>query len=515
MCFIALVLIMAVCGVRVAVISADERLKEAATSQSQRKVTVNDGRGRIFDCNGLPLTDTETEYVTVVFPCEQGAAVLPGLISGDELKDAIKRLSAGNAVVLSGKLGIKSDGAVSVPINKRYSKGLEHVIGYVDGAGNGVYGIEKGFDDLLKGQALTVTYSTDTAGRMLVGDGYKISGGNENSVMLTINSKIQSIVEQAMSGVDRGAAVVLEAENGKMRAMVSKPCFDQDNVAEYLNNADSPLINRALYPYNVGSVFKPCVAAAALENGFGYYTYTCTGSITHADILFKCNRIYGHGELDLKQAVSLSCNTFFYTLASKVGANRVYNSAEALRFGRALDLGGGIVSQKGKLPDLKTLTESSAALINLSIGQGDLLLSPVAVANLYAAVVNDGEYRLPTLIEGVTEEGIFKANGVSPPTAAMSKSVAQTLKQYLENTLKEGTGSAAYTEGISAGGKTGTAQTGWKDGDRSILNGWFCGFVECESTNYVIVILKEDVKSGSHDCAPIFKEISQKITELS
>ena len=79
-----------------------------------------------------------------------------------------------------------------------------------------------------------------------------------------------------------------------------------------------------------------------------------------------------------------------------------------------------------------------------------------------------------------------------------------------KNALQNGTGSAAYSESISAGGKTGTAQTGWVDGDRKILNGWFCGFYDGEET-YVIVILKEDVKSGSTDCAPIFKRITENM----
>ena len=85
------------------------------------------------------------------------------------------------------------------------------------------------------------------------------------------------------------------------------------------------------------------------------------------------------------------------------------------------------------------------------------------------------------------------------------------IKEYLKSTLLEGTGSAAYNEGISAGGKTGTAQTGWIKDGRNILNGWFCGFYEGQNTDYVIVILKEDVRSGSYDCAPIFKEVTERL----
>ncbi len=500
---------------RVAVISVDRDYKETAISQSQRRVTVAVSRGTVYDCNGVPLTDVNPRDITVVFPSEQGAVALTELLSGEQLENAMARLSKGNPVVLDLPYYGNSDAVASLRINQRYSGVLNHVIGYTDKDGNGVYGIEKGMDGILCGVPINVTYTADTAGRMLVGEGYAVSGLQTNSVKLTIDAKIQAIVEKAMQTVPRGAAVVVEAQSGKIRAMVSRPVFDPENIADYLQSEDSPLINRALYPYNVGSVFKPCIAAAALENGFGNYTYNCTGSISHKGILFKCNKIAGHGELDLNNAIGVSCNTFFYTLAGKIGANAVYYSAEALRFGKSIDLGGGLSAQSGNLTSISTLNESSAALINLSIGQGDLMLTPIAVSNLYCAIANNGSYYLPTIIEGVTKNGVYEKNVDSLPTSAMSKSTAEMLKQYLKNALCEGTGSAAYTEGVIAGGKTGTAQTGWKDGDRKILNGWFCGFVECEAVDYVIVILKEDVKSGSHDCAPIFKEISSRIAELN
>ena len=99
-------------------------------------------------------------------------------------------------------------------------------------------------------------------------------------------------------------------------------------------------------------------------------------------------------------------------------------------------------------------------------------------------------------------------------TGYVSRVTADILKGFLMSALQNGTGNGAFVEGISAGGKTGTAQTGWKTEDRSILNGWFCGFFEGKDTEYVIVVLKEDVKSGSYDCAPIFREITLKMHSL-
>ena len=508
----AVMILMSVCGARVGVIATDENLRQTATGQSKRSVKAANLRGDIYDCNGELLTNAETSDITVVFPSEQGVAVLSELVQGDELKAAAEKLSKGNVVTLQKKYYGKSNGAVGLSVPKRYLGSLVHLIGYTDSTGHGVSGIEKGFDEILyNASGISVSYTSDPYGRMLVGDGFSAQKGNNGSITLTIDKSIQEITERAMSNVDCGAALVMDAKNGKIRAMVSRPWYDADNVADFLNSKDSPLINRALYAYNVGSVFKPLIAAAALEKGLGNYKYNCTGSIVNGDLTFKCNRITGHGELDLKGAISESCNTYFYTLAGEIGAESIYETASNLWFGRGLDLGGGIVSGNGNLPELHTLQNSSSALINLSIGQGELLLSPVAIANLYSAIVNGGVYRMPTVVEGIEQNGAYTKAEDNLSVKAMSRSVAATLKEYLIYTLKEGTGSSAYVDGLVAGGKTGTAQTGWKEGDRKILNGWFCGFVEAEKTEYVIVILKEDVTSGSLDCAPIFKSIASSL----
>ncbi|MBO5908561.1 MAG: penicillin-binding protein 2 [Clostridia bacterium] len=513
--FLCLLMLMAVCSVRIATIATDEKLSEVAIGQSTRTVTVTSTRGTIYDCFGLPLTNAATEPVTVIFPSEQGAVVLSEMCEGEELLEKRELLMQGSPIIIKGT-SPQSLGAITLQVPKRYSGALSHVIGYTDGTNHGVSGLEKGLDNILFNQkGITVSYKTDSLGRMLQGEGYEVDmNKTADSIKLTIDFEIQQIVEAATESVGRGAAVVVEAESGKIKAMVSRPDFDQNDISQSLSDEQSPLINRALYTYNVGSVFKPTVAAAALSTENENYVYNCKGSIFSGGLTFKCHKLSGHGEMDMKTALAESCNTYFYTLSQKIGAESLLSQAEAFRFGTSLDLGGGINTVKGTLPDLNTLSNSSAALINFSIGQGEIMLSPVAMSMLYSAIVSGGVYRMPTVIEGITQNGEYKQNEAFLPTRAMSKVTADALKKYLKNALQNGTGSEAFIDGISAGGKTGTAQTGWKDGNRSILNGWFCGFVETEITEYVVIILKEDVKSGSYDCAPIFKNISQYIFEL-
>ena len=145
-----------------------------------------------------------------------------------------------------------------------------HLIGYLDSEGDGISGIEKSYNDLLnKGRSEVRAYFSAAAnGRMMLGYNINIStvGSSRTGVALTIDRDIQRITEQALdsSGAVKACAVVIEIGSGAIRAMVSRPSFDQYNIAAGLNDGNSPLINRALLPFSVGSVFKPVVAAAAL-----------------------------------------------------------------------------------------------------------------------------------------------------------------------------------------------------------------------------------------------------------
>ena len=515
-CFVIMLTLMLTGGARIATVANDTRLSEAASQQSTRRVNVALNRGTVYDCNGVRLTNRNYTVATVVFPSDTASVPLGEMLEGNDLTAAMKGVRNGQAVTVWGKVPSTKTGCHSFFIPQRYSGTLTHVIGYTASDGHGVTGVEKCFDDILySGSYIGVSYTVDSRGRMLAGLDYTVYEDDSNSsVTLTIDDRIQTIAEQAMEEVPSGAAVIIEARTGKIRAAVSRPDYDPDNVAASLEDLSSPLINRTTCAYNVGSVFKPCLAAAALKNGMGDYRYTCTGSITVGDVTFKCNNTAGHGELDLEQALAYSCNTYFYTLGQALGADAVYEMAKIFRFGEQLDCNGNMVSQAGSMPTLQKLTTVPAELTNLSIGQGDLLLSPVSVAVMYSAIVNGGEYRLPYIVQSIERNGQFERFEPSLPTVAFSKGIADTLKGYLENALINGTGKAAFTEGVPAGGKTGTAQTGWKQEGRSILNGWFCGFYEGKTENYVIVILKEDVKSGSADCAPVFKTITARMQKF-
>ncbi len=511
-CFMCILIAMLVCSARVITVATDTKLSEAAIKQSTKSITVALSRGEIVDCNGRSLTSNGYTAATVVLPTDYASVPLSEMLKGKELTDSINKLRQGQSVTVWGKQPATKGSWHTFFVPIRYGS-LTHVLGYTDSEGHGVSGLERYYDSLLySDEKYSISYTADPRGRMLLGMEFTVNEPKPSGkITLTVDSDIQAVTEQAMLEVERGAAVVLEAKTGKIKAVCSRPDFDPENLAQYLNDANSPLINRAVYSYNVGSVFKPVIAAAAIENGLSDYRYSCTGSVTVGDVTFKCHKISGHGELGMKEAIAQSCNTYFYTLAENLGAEKTLNTASVFRFGQELNCNGGLVSAKGSIPSLEKLNTLPAELSNFSIGQGDLMLSPIALSTLYCAIVNNGEYRLPYLVQKTQVDGESQVFEPSLPTVAFKKSTADTLKEYLKNALENGTGSAAFSEGISAGGKTGTAQTGWRENGRRVLNGWFCGFFEGKITDYVIVIVKEDVKSGSADCAPIFKKITENL----
>lgn len=511
---LGLSLLFSVCGVRVFMVATDEKLSAAAVRQSSKLRQIARLRGTIYDVNGVPLTNGSNELVTVIFPNEKGVIVAGELLEGDELETALKRLRSGNVVVAKKPLIANTNGAVTLSVPKRYSGVLSHIIGYTDSSGHGVTGLEKGFDSLLFSDlGLSFSYTTDSNGRMIDGMEWSVERDESmGSVQLTVDSRLQSLAERALSG-NKGAVVIMDAKNAEIRAVVSSPSFSYDDMKGSLEAEDSPFINRALCQYNVGSVFKPLIAAVAIENGLSNFKCTCKGVITVQGKDFRCNSHVGHGIVDMEQALAKSCNVYFYELAVRLGADAVYDMASCFKFDTVLDLGGGITAESGRLPSKLTLTNSKAALLNLSIGQGELMITPVGICLLYSSIINEGRYCLPKIVKGYSLNGEETVIQTSPPTVAMKKSTANILKAYLLTALKSGTGSSAYIEGIDAGGKTGTAQTGWMDGDRRILNGWFCGYF-CGNDDYVIAVVCEDVSSGSNDCAPIFKTITEEMKIL-
>lgn len=405
-------------------------------------------------------------------------------------------------------------------VPKRYAEKqlCEHFIGYTNAENTGVSGIEKDYDTFLKSidnQILVKSYR-DARGNALLGKGAQLDTSRactNSGVVLTIDSRIQKICEEASQSLKQGAVIVMNSASGEILANVSYPRFRPSEPAAALKEAGEPLINRSLMAYNVGSVFKVIVCLAALEAGITPdFSYRCTGSVMCGSVLFHCHKADGHGKIGMKQALAFSCNTYFIELARKLGAKPILSLCERLGLQKKIVLSDSIQSAAGNLPDEKNVS-SVAALANLSFGQGELLASPLWLCSVYACIQNGGYLPQLSLVKGTVREGNMKSTN-SLKKQILKEKNASCVREMLEYAVKAGTGKGAYSEKCAIGGKTATAQTGTYIGKKEKLISYFIGFYTIKSDKYTVLIMCENGSSGSEDCVPVFKKIFEAVYTL-
>lgn len=515
--FLIVVMLLLFCILRVAVISTGDYAAIQAEQASYR-IKISRLRGTVYDCNMVPLTNTASKTVAAVLPTSKAIAALSKAADDSRFDNALEILENNQPTVCDVNREIKSEGIAFTKVFSHHSAHLSacHLVGYTDSDGHGISGIELAYDDILFSKKfVSAVFTVDGKGNVLRGtepyfenDSSVINSG----VVTTLDINIQNITESAASKMNSGCAIVAEVSSGKIKAMASVPQFDVNNLYESLNGENSPLINRALLAYSVGSVFKPCVAAAAIREGLGDCVFNCEGSLKIADRIFRCHVLSGHGDMNLCNALAKSCNCYFYNLGMMLRGNAIYKTASSLNFGAKIKLGENLYTAAGVLPDLRTL-ETDGTLANLSIGQGDLLLSPVSMLTLYLSIAGDGCYYLPSVIEKTLKDGVEKTFDKGEKTRVMSENTAAILRNYLKGVVTDGTGSEAAPKFTTAAGKTATAQTGRYYDDKSeITNSWFCGFFPAEEPKYVVVVMSDSKLSVS--TASVFAEIADGITQF-
>ncbi len=500
-------------------ISTGEQLAETADKQSTYELKVAQTRGMIYDCNLKPLVGRESEYIAAVSPTTQAANALAKALPQEEMAKVYGILTQGKPFawkVPDG--GIRAEGMDVFRISKRYSERqtASNVIGYLDGSGAGVAGIEKAYNDYLASDPgfITVKYKVDAVNRVLQGEGRKVEDTydkEKSGVVLTLDAEIQEKTEElARAYLQKGTVVVTEVSTGKIRAMVSMPTFSPNDISSALENPDAPLMNRALAGYNVGSVFKLVSAAAALEAGVSpEEEYTCKGGIEVSGDMFHCFDGIAHGTVSMQEAIAQSCNAYFIQLMQQVPADRFLAMASSLGFGKSFEVAPGIVSKAGVLPTANEL-KVEKALANFSFGQGTLMVTPLQVSGLIGCIADNGIYTQPTLIEGLVDKDLNYAERTQEQAGkrVMSESTAALLKEFMAASVDHGTSRKGRPLLGMAGAKTGTAQTGEIIDGREVIQAWFAGFYPLDEPKYAVVILGEDEPGGGGVCAPIFKELT-------
>lgn len=497
---------------------------EVTEAQSSYTVTVATSRGTLYDRNLDALTNTETQYAAGVISTPEALAALSEHLTAEQWESVRRQLESGKPAVLASEDAFPlANGIRQFVVPQRYSGGLaSHVIGYVGEDGHGVCGAEQALDEVLSAAdgKLTVTYRTDGTGRVLTGSEVIVENTLNRATAgaaLTVDSRIQAMLETvAGERISRGAAVVLDIESGDVLAMASFPGYDPTDLTAYLNDEASPLFNRVTAAYNCGSVFKVVTAMAALENGVPQTTaFSCVGAIQVGSNRIKCHRILGHGTLDLCGAFRESCNPYFIQLAHLSGASSLYRYASLLGFDSPLFLMNGWPTARATLPQETDLMQATR-LANVSIGQGDLLATPLHIAAMTACVARGGSYLRPNLYLGTVDtQGNMTRAAADPPSRICSEQTAATLRQMMNEVVSDGTGTAAAPSVGTAGGKTGTAETGWRtdDGD-TMVHSWFTGYYPAEDPQVVITVLSENGSNTDEATAPVFAAVCDRLYRM-
>ena len=492
-----------------------------AVSVTRKTVKFGESRGYIYDTNLQPLVNDSEINNAAVITTPQTLKMLSDMEECEPLK-----ASDGLFFSFESEKEIpESDISVNIKVKQRYSSDrlCAHIIGYTDHTGAGVCGIEKSFDRLLNDASgsISASYSGDAFGKALMGEKIEIINDNYDSpagVVLTVDKRIQRIAENALksSDIKKGACVITDVNTGAILAEASIPAYDINNMTASLNSADSPFLDRCLNAYPVGSVFKPFIAAAGIEDGQKMNgDFECEGYYDVSGEIFHCFNSNIHGKEGLNDAVCNSCNCYFIDIGLDIGAEKICEMCSLFGFGRETRLTSCITGKAGNLPEPSSLS-SPAALANLCFGQGELLATPLQLCAAYSVFASGGIYNEPYITKALIDSEKKEYAYYAPENSyrVLDSGVCNVINESLMLNMLTGTGRGGAPENVSAAGKTATAQTGkYDENGVEKLCTWFCGFFPFEKPEYAVCVFDEDGTSASEDCAPVFKEIAEKITE--
>ncbi len=376
-------------------------------------------------------------------------------------------------------------------------------------------GLESSYNTQLSG-----TDDSQAFGRLMdTCTGKKPAGA---SLQTTLDAKAQRAASQAL-GTRKGAVVAIDYRTGAVKALVSKPSYDPNELATTdlaaaqqawrKLNADPgrPLVNRATKEtYPPGSTFKLVTAAAALEDGrTADSTVASPASMTLPQTSTKLSNEVdcGGATSTIDHALQVSCNTAFANLGMELGADKVREQAEKFGFDSSLE--GDLNPATSRFPASPDKPQTAMS----AIGQFDVAATPLQMAVVAAGIANDGQVMQPYLVQEVRNPdlSVLTSNDARELERAMDTDNARALKQMMVNVVTNGTGTAARVGGITVGGKTGTAQWDLKKNPYA----WFVGFAE--EPHVAIAVFIEDAQVSRSDIAggrlagPVFAAVVESM----
>jgi penicillin-binding protein 2 len=357
------------------------------------------------------------------------------------------------------------------------------------------------------------------------------------NVYLTIDTRIQYIVERTLRSVGRASCVVVDPNNGQILAMASVPSYDPNKFIPSISARDwaaikdadaDPLTNRAISSFAPGSTYKIATSLAGLTRGLAKAQFTCTGGVTYGNTYMKCwiaDKGGAHGTQTLTEAIKNSCNAYFYQYGNAAGIEAIDKVGTTLGLGQSsgIELSGedpGLLPSPEWLRVTKNEKWSQGQTANTSIGQGYVLASPLQMAMIAATVANGGTVYRPSLIYKVEEaDGTVirkpeKIRGDLRKDNNLSKEDIELVRRGMWRVVNDpgGTGARAKIPGIVVAGKTGTAQF-WRDGQKD-NHTWFVAFAPYDNPKIALAVLVQGAKAGGQVPAPIAAKLIEEILAL-
>ncbi len=397
-------------------------------------------------------------------------------------------------------------------------------------------GIEQVFDSQLKGHAGSFFVTYDQSGKKS-SERTSQTPVSGNNVITTIDQDLQALCEKVLhENCKRGAIVFIDPSSGEILAMASQPGFNPNDFVPIINpktfeqltkDPDVPLLPRAFRSaYPPGSSFKPVVGIAALESGLigPSDTFHCPPTFDVGNVTFHNWKKVDAGKLNFVQALTQSCNTWFYQCGLKIKAKPIIEWAQHLGLGHRT----GIplrAEVKGNIPDDAYMLRVQHRKIlpgdiaNMSIGQGDILITPLQAAQEMAIIAAGGIFHQTRLIKQIQtpdNKVIVAYPDRVRSNLNMDPNVLSTLREAMVGVTEDAQGTAhrAQVPGIHVAGKTGTAQWGPKNKQRTAA--WFIGFAPADHPQYAFAAVYEgepgdnNVHGGSQ-AAPLIGKVLQQL----
>ncbi len=406
----------------------------------------------------------------------------------------------------------------------------------------GKTGVEKTWEQSLRGEDGFIQKVTDALGREVTSNLFQKDLINKNSVpgndvVMSIDMDLQKAAEDAL-GEEFGAIIAVDVRNGEVIALASKPSFDPADFVKgidaktwsaLIKDKNFPLISRATQGlYAPGSVFKMVPSAAAMNEGLidpDALVY-CPGYYRVGSHVYKCWKKGGHGWMNMREAIVQSCDVYFYTLADKLGIDRISKYMNFFGFGSPTGIGieeraGVAPSREWKLEKFKKPWYKGETIVS-AIGQGYVSVTPLQVAMMTTAIANGGTLYTPKLvIKEVAFSGATKMNNIPPKgTLPVRREVLAIIRDAMKGVVNDpgGTGHGARIENITVAGKTGTAQVVSLDSQSADKahkdHAWFTSFTPAEEPEIAVTVLIEHGGKGGAVAAPIAKKIIETYFHL-